>query len=802
MNSSTNRQIESALKNWEKATDKGIVKTYLSHIGINKDIYMKYVGRQIRGGILKYKDNGEFVLKKSILHQLGDSCIIRIPLDPEFQRKRGRLLQGRLQKNACMVLGESKTNSLGIVQDLESALSLMSLPDFSDFRFAVCGTSANFKNFTPPGKYERYVVFADDDFQTKDPVNPGLTAAVEMVQRIIKTSGMEAELCRPRRYDKIMRWNDLLKQEMLAESLEWGWEVDLFPEGPNIQEFLKQTEGKQWGSIKIEEGVFWRFDNYGQMIKISNFIIHPEAVIINHNGNESIDTTLMHADGSTKPILFDIEDLNEQSKFALKCKSGGRWGYVWSGKGNNFHSLQLYLDSMCRGKPHLKRVDYWGSLAGNVYFYSNAAISKSDIIEINDRRLEIGGDNYLMERKKEMPYGRMIQTVYRKGICDQAKVERAFRYIKSNGEATLALGFGIGTLYLGHVIEEFGAFPFLGLFGYKRTGKTTLARMVMSLFGYKIMLPPINYSGTTEAGISQGMEVLGNIPYWIDEYHGGKMSRISEEFLKAVYGQASTAIGSLEGATTRAVKSSLMLSGQGMSVDSALRSRMITVRMSLAELRKDVISWVFDNREQLNIYGSLKIQQSLDEKNQKAYVKKVREHMEDLASKGIDYRIALNYSVAISAVDLFTGLDAIQLKDLILPILVEFEEEMETLDPVNSFFNELLTFYLVNRGDEDMKRTIQESIGFDRKKRRINVRLQVLHSILTSNDIQVDSLTDLRSNLVVEHAAVNGQFKIGKQFHKGVYAVPVDKACDEMKAATIEIIGDEKLFETNEMRIV
>ncbi len=803
MNPSNNRQIEAALKNWDKATDKGIVKTYLSNIGIDKNLYMKYAGKQIRGSTLKYKVDGEYVSKRSILHKLGETCILRIPLDPVFQRKRGRLLQGKLQKNSCLYLGDPKSESLGIVKDFESALSLMSLLEFSEFLFAVCGTPGSFDKFTPGKKYERIVVFADDDFQTKEPINPGLTAAIDMVQRIIRTTSVEAEMCRPKRFEKIMRWNDLLKQEMLADSLEWGLDVDLYPEGPNIEKFLMQINGKQWGSIKVEEGVFWRFDSNGRMLKISNFMIHPDAVIFNPNGNESIDTTLIHVDGSTKPIMFDVEDLNEQTKFSLRCKSKGRWGYLWSGSGNNFHSLQLFLENMCRGKPHLKLVNYWGGLDGKTYFYSNAAISKDEIIEINDRRINIAGDTYLIERNKEMPYGKMIQTIYRKGVCDEAKVERAFRYFKESGEAALALGFGIGTLYLDRVVSEFGAFPFLGLFGYRGTGKTTLARMVMSLFGFKLMLPPFSYAGTTEAGISQGMEVLGNIPYWIDEYHGGKISRISEEFLKAVYGQASKGIGSLEGAKTRSVKSSLILSGQGMTFDSALNTRIVTIRLSRAELRTDVISWVFDNRDQLNLYGSKKIQQSLDIKNQQVFVKKVREEMEDMVTKGIDYRIALNYSVAISAIDLFTGLKAKKLKELVLCNLAEFQAEMETLDPINSFFNELLTFYLVNRRDEDLKTTIKEAIGVDKKKQRIFVRLHVLHSVLSGNSKNhIDSLIDLRANLVDEHAAVKGRHKIGRIFYKGVYAIPVKKACDEMKAAAIEIIGDEKLFETNEMRIV
>lgn len=789
------------MKNWEKADDKAIVKAYLSKIGINTDVYMKYVGRTIRGGMLKYKEDGEFVSKKSILHKLGDTCILRIPLDPDFQRKKGRPLQGKLQKNACVYLGNPNSGSLGIVRDIESALSLLSLPAFADFQIAVCGTLPNFEKFTPKKKFERLVVFADDDFQTNDPPNPGLSAAINLVQRLIKETGKEAELCRPKRYEKIMRWNDLLRQELLQDSLEWGWEVKLCDDESNIDKFLYSVNGRQWGSIKIEEGVFWRFDSNGRMIRISNFMVHPEAVIVNPNGNQSIDCTLIHADGNKKSIVFNIEDLNEQTRFALKCKSNGDWGFIWSGLVNNFTSFLLFLHAVSRGKPRLKRVDYWGCLGGKVYFYSNAAISKDEIIELNDRRIKIASDEYLVERTKQMPYGKSVQALYRKGICNEERVEGAFRHIKSNGEAALALGFGIASMYLDHVIQEFGAFPFLGIFGYMRSAKTTLARMVMALFGFKLMLPPIRYSDSTEPGIAQGMETLGSIPYWIDEYNDGKLSRISHEFVKNIYSQSSAAIGSLEGAQTRAVKSSLILSGQVVSVDSAIRTRIITVRMSRAELRKDVISWIYDNREQLNLYGSLKIQQSLDEQNQQAYLKKIRVEMDALAAQGIDHRIALNYAVAICALDLFTGLNVEKLKQVVIPLLVEFEQDMEELSPVNTFFSELLNYYFINVGDDKTRQTVRDCIGVSEDKKHIHVRLQVLHSLLLSNQIVLDALPSLRMNLTVEHAAKKGRLKIGDKYHKGVYAIPVKRASEEMKTAAAEIHGNPELFDNN-LRIV
>ncbi len=786
-----NKRIQAALSIWNDASETDVIKMYLNSIEIPKKVYHKYVGKQLKGHKLRFKENGEYSKKYVLLYMLGQSCIVKTPLDPDLLKKRGRLLQGIIEPHDTCYLGP-ESSVLGIVQDLEAALSLLTLDEFKLIKFAVTASRNQFQRYQLTGDFERIIVFADDDFQSKNPDNPSLQSALKLLRRLRKETKAEVMLCRPKRLEKVMRWNDLLRQGLLSQSIEWGADVELVSSGPDISSQIEELNHREYGSIVIKDGVFWTHNSQGGLTTLSNFMILPEATILNPNGNETLDCMLVHAEGHTKKIQFNLEDLNEQSKFALKCKTKRPWGYIWSGKSHNFSSLLLFLNSVSRNKPTIRKVNYWGCFGGKAFFYDNTAISKSETVEMEGSKIRIAGEEYLLERTLDNPYGKAVRVLLNQGITADVKVEKVFKEIKGSGEAALALGFGIATMYLEHVIERFGAFPFLFLFGYRQTAKTTLARLVMSLFGFQLSLPPVRFKDSTEVGIAQGMEALGCIPYWIDEYNDSSISRISPEFIKNLYNQSGAAIGSLEGAKNRGVKTSFLLSGQVISVDSAIRTRSITVRMTLNELNKNVIRWSFDNWHLFGVYDAEKIKQSLNVKNQKAYLEKTRELMDEIAREGIDYRLALNHAVSLAAIDLFTGIDAVPLKRLTLSMLKEFEEELEELEPVNAFFNEILNLFSQN--SKEANETILKCIDVSKKKDAIHIRLSVLHSLLSQRKIPVDTKSSLQINLKTEYSATKGQLKIGKEFYKGVFSIPVKQASDEMKLVVAEILGKPDLF--------
>lgn len=147
---------------------------------------------------------------------------------------------------------------------------------------------------------------------------------------------------------------------------------------------------------------------------------------------------------------------------------------------------------------------------------------------------------------------------------------------KNNG--AIGIAFYLAALFRDIIFKEFKEFPLINLFGQKGSGKSTMAKSLMYLFGLPQNAISLENASSTKKGIYRKFAQYRNSFIWLDEYkntvHPDVIGLLKNLFDGIGYERAQTSNDNRTTGTP--VLSSTILSGQDMpTIDPALFRRVL-----------------------------------------------------------------------------------------------------------------------------------------------------------------------------------------------------------------------------------
>jgi hypothetical protein len=223
------------------------------------------------------------------------------------------------------------------------------------------------------------------------------------------------------------------------------------------------------------------------------------------------------------------------------------------------------------------------------------------------------------------------------------------------GPATeLLWGWGLSHLLRSSWIAECANFPLCMAPAPPSTGKNTLMRMFVNLYG--LPFSPIMLKGLTEVGLLTQVNAGCDVPVWIDEWKNDAKKELLEMF-KSNADSSRKIVGTLDPLKTksREHRTGLVITGEFRATDTALNQRIIQVELRKNEVDPAGLERAREQSRNLSAFAVhlLKEQQSVWADMLDTY-KDVRSKWQQYFSDNdqqVDIRIIENYAKVYAALE-------------------------------------------------------------------------------------------------------------------------------------------------------
>ena len=174
-------------------------------------------------------------------------------------------------------------------------------------------------------------------------------------------------------------------------------------------------------------------------------------------------------------------------------------------------------------------------------------------------------------------------------------------YSKQDGE--MLVGAAVGFFAAPELYAERNQFPGIWIHGEKGGGKTATAQWLLALFGFKHIESGLSFKTSTAVGMQIALGQYANIPVWGDEYKEGELYH--PNVVGVVHGGFNREIASKWSADgrTRSIRTSLLVTGESTSSNTATMSRYVTVvaarekRVGTEEEQLQRLKWLQSHRQ-------------------------------------------------------------------------------------------------------------------------------------------------------------------------------------------------------------
>ena len=395
---------------------------------------------------------------------------------------------------------------------------------------------------------------------------------------------------------KEIKWLELpglQEKEDVSDWIEKGGNAETLKEliaGANRFEEINTEEARAVEVINIikEENnayhILKTYDSFREYKKISNFTI--EIVSKLDYGTHIERSVRFNSDRGKKDLfILKSDNMPDARSFKKFCLSKG--DLVFEGTDKDLNEIWKYEFgkntndeiSMADGVGYLKQFNAW--------IFSNLAIIDNKIIRTDKNNIFRIGER---EGIKILPFGSDIKLPGLKIPENSYEIgknlnsaELLFNKNLGGFKGSLIISYIVATIYSFDFYKEYKFFPILYAYGKYSSGKNTVCGYIMSFFGFNDESAAKNAQETTQTAISRYLQYFSFIPFWLDEYKPqDKHIKLSEGFLKDVYNKAGSvkALRAESGVREVKVRDNLILSGEYMPNDTALRSRCFPLTLS------------------------------------------------------------------------------------------------------------------------------------------------------------------------------------------------------------------------------
>ncbi len=337
----------------------------------------------------------------------------------------------------------------------------------------------------------------------------------------------------------------------------------------NTKEAVSEKAG---GNQLFEQGnAYWYQSNRG-VSKISNFILRPKIILRDRTGEDIIVATAVSELGYEAEMILPRSAFNSKNQFA-KYNTFVNFSF-W---GNDFvfslllpflisENIEIVKESTSVVGLHEAQGEFY-------YVTPHQVISKEGIL--NNLEAPI---NFSLNLKEKPDLRRLTDDSFSK--------EKLLEILNINKRESvlLFLGWYAGTLVKEYLWQNDLRFPVLSVAGTHGSGKTTLIRLFMELFG---QIPKTYYASTTNFVLLSLMGSSNTFPVAISEFRYSGGARILSILLMG-YDSGKDARGTADQRTIEyPLTATFTLDGEDFLRDPAAKERIIVISLRKAHARAD-----------------------------------------------------------------------------------------------------------------------------------------------------------------------------------------------------------------------
>ena len=412
---------------------------------------------------------------------------------------------------------------------------------------------------------------------------------------------------------------------------------------------------------------------------ISNFVIRLVCRLMDPDGKISREIELLSDTGKKSGNrIIDPEQMSSLLKFRTFCFECG--DYMFKGDEKDLGDIRYLVAAQDVTSKVVKQVPMSGFFINdNIWIFKGMAIKDGKIIDPDDNGVFWVGDTGY----SHIPIEFIGKDYITKNIPSLISSERLpgrdimIRFLDllarniGNPQVGLGLALAVGASHYLDIIRApiLGCFPILFVYGSLQSGKTELVTMFMHLWVLSKQDAESLPTMTLTVPISRRLCYNSCIPSWWDEY---RENTVQKNGIMGAFRNAYDGIGRTLGAKERGihcepVRSPVILSGEQVPLDEALRSRFIPIRMFPSG--KDVS--LYEETIDMSYWASFSLFEIIKNKNTDSVsrlVSKMLDYKDRIlhGHERMDERTAKNYAIALGFYNEFINPEDRVLEDLII----------------------------------------------------------------------------------------------------------------------------------------
>lgn len=319
--------------------------------------------------------------------------------------------------------------------------------------------------------------------------------------------------------------------------------------------------------------------------QISNFVVRLRNILIGPEGVERIVQLVNDRGQTSETFALSGEDVALINRFKPACMSRGN--FLFEGSPSDLNDLMKLL--FTQKAPFIYQPTQIGYVDG-VWVFSNCGIDGDGNVVPADENGTIWLNNKGYQPSKiYVNEGDDTNTLPSFDLAYLApsdsllvNVAETLRDSLGGYEAYMALGWTVASMYSHHLFKRYHCFPYLFLAGKRQSGKSVLGSWLQRFFGLDIE-DGKSIRTSTVVGINRRLAYFSSVPSWYDEYRGGDKNVQSKEgFLRGVFNRQSAdkGIKAAFGLRSERIRGTMLLSGEEVPEDNAMRSRCVILHLS------------------------------------------------------------------------------------------------------------------------------------------------------------------------------------------------------------------------------
>lgn len=463
---------------------------------------------------------------------------------------------------------------------------------------------------------------------------------------------------------------------------------------------IRRDELKDLGEFTIVDNCYYKLHpQNGKLIetRVSNFILVPEYDIVSEDDIIRVVTLVNQQGEERKGIRLDKDALTTPVKFNA-CVVG-QGNFIFTGNAEDLFKLNLMIFE--RTKSVVYSPKKIGRLETGGWLFGNCGIdSKGELHEVRHGIVELDGKVYAPRSitvDDEAASSSDVPTFNLRDYTGKPDAEflretaESLRTTFGTYGAYLALGWCIAGWFSNQIFDKFGFYPYLFISGKRASGKSVLATLLTSTFGFEAASAGMSIETPTNVGILRYLGYRSSLPCWYDDYRSGvRRIDMKDGLLLDVYNRHGSVKGTKDAGVIRKeqVNGFVLLSGEDTPSNNALLTRCVVVQLSAADRDPRVFDEACANMELLRSSALWFAKQS-------TLGADISEHIEaatqKIFDKNGDIRYARNYGIFAGAF-LWAFGDVIPDKDKFLASLTKnaYQDKLEidAAHPMAEFFND------------------------------------------------------------------------------------------------------------------